>query len=198
MDALGLIEVRGFLGAVSVADAALKAANVSLRNAEIIRGGLTTVELTGDVAAVNAAVDAGTVIAEQLNCLISHHVIARVDRQTEVVISKQPTKPEPEEEPVVEEIVAEVVIEASNEEEPETEAVAIEAAPVAETAPTAEATVKEAKREELQKQKVVDLRKLAYQKNITTLKKGEIKFANKKTLVEAILADMERSESDWN
>ena len=30
--ALGLIEVRGFLGAVVVADAALKAANVSLLN----------------------------------------------------------------------------------------------------------------------------------------------------------------------
>lgn len=193
MDALGLIEVRGFLGAVSVADAALKAANVSLRNAEVIRGGLTTVELTGDVAAVNAAVDAGTVIAEQLNCLISHHVIARVDRQTEVVISKKPTEPqpEPEEEPV-EEVIEEIVV------EPSSEPATIEAAPVVETTPTAEATVKEAKREELQKQKVVDLRKLAYQKNIATLKKGEIKFANKKTLVEAILADMERSESDWN
>lgn len=193
MDALGLIEVRGFLGAVSVADAALKAANVSLRNAEVIRGGLTTVELTGDVAAVNAAVDAGTVIAEQLNCLISHHVIARVDRQTEVVISKKPTEPqpEPEEEPV-EEVIEEIVV------EPSSEPATIEAVPVVETTPTAEATVKEAKREELQKQKVVDLRKLAYQKNIATLKKGEIKFANKKTLVEAILADMERSESDWN
>ena len=39
MKALGMIEVRGFLGAVSAADAALKAADVDLNNAEIIRGG---------------------------------------------------------------------------------------------------------------------------------------------------------------
>ncbi|MDY4027185.1 MAG: BMC domain-containing protein, partial [Enterococcus avium] len=52
MTALGMIEVRGYLGAVSVADTALKAANVTLNNAEVIRGGITTIQLTGDVAAV--------------------------------------------------------------------------------------------------------------------------------------------------
>ena len=41
MTALGMIEVRGYLGAVSVADTALKAANVTLNNAEVIRGGIT-------------------------------------------------------------------------------------------------------------------------------------------------------------
>ena len=40
------------LGAIGVADAALKAADVTLLKAEIINGGLTTVELIGDVAAV--------------------------------------------------------------------------------------------------------------------------------------------------
>ena len=50
--ALGLIEVRGFLGAVVVADAALKAANVSLLNVETVKSGLNTVQLVGDVSAV--------------------------------------------------------------------------------------------------------------------------------------------------
>ena len=43
--ALGLIEVRGFLGAIVVADAALKAANVSLLNVETVKSGLNTVQL---------------------------------------------------------------------------------------------------------------------------------------------------------
>ena len=68
MRALGMIEVRGFLGAISAVDAALKAANVELNNAETIRGGLTTIELVGDVAAVHAAVGAGVIVAKKLNC----------------------------------------------------------------------------------------------------------------------------------
>ena len=59
IESLGMIEVKGFLGAVVSADAALKASDVSLLDLEITRGGLVTVLLIGDVAAVNAAVDAG-------------------------------------------------------------------------------------------------------------------------------------------
>ena len=70
MKALGMVEVKGFLGAISVADAALKAADVTLLKAEIINGGLTTVELIGDVAAVQAAVEVGTEVAKELNCLL--------------------------------------------------------------------------------------------------------------------------------
>lgn len=38
-EALGLIEVTGFLGAVVAADTCLKAANVELIQCEVIRGG---------------------------------------------------------------------------------------------------------------------------------------------------------------
>ncbi|MBC2272373.1 BMC domain-containing protein [Listeria welshimeri] len=81
-EALGLIEVTGFLGAVVAADTCLKAANVELIRCEVIKGGLTTVELTGDVGAVNAAVEAGKVATESLGCLISSHVIARLSEET--------------------------------------------------------------------------------------------------------------------
>lgn len=96
MKALGMVEVKGFLGAISVADAALKAADVTLLKAEIINGGLTTVELIGDVAAVQAAVEVGTEVAKELNCLIAHHVISRVDAQTEVILSDPEPKSAPE------------------------------------------------------------------------------------------------------
>lgn len=86
VESLGMIEVKGFLGAVVVADAALKAAEVDLRDLRITRGGLVTVLLTGDVAAVNAGVDAGIASIDQFDCLISEHVIARMDGQTNAMV----------------------------------------------------------------------------------------------------------------
>ncbi|MDH6363326.1 microcompartment protein CcmL/EutN [Enterococcus sp. PF1-24] len=184
MIALGMIEVRGYLGAISAADAALKAANVNLNNAEIIRGGLTTIEVVGDVAAVKAAIDAGTQVAKELNCLISSHVIARLDEQTEEMMRKKVSEEEViieiVEEPVIEEVVA--VEEFIEIEEP--------VAAITEVAPATD------ERAELMKMKVVDLRKKAYQMNLTTLTKKEIKFANKTLLVETILAELERSDSE--
>ncbi|HBM4257953.1 TPA: BMC domain-containing protein [Listeria innocua] len=87
-EALGLIEVTGFLGAVVAADTCLKAANVELIRCEVIKGGLTTVELTGDVGAVNAAVEAGKAATESLGCLISSHVIARMSEETKSLFVK--------------------------------------------------------------------------------------------------------------
>ena len=53
-----MIEVRGKLGAVEAADAALKSAAVRLLRSRKVGGGLVTVFLTGEVAAVRSAVDA--------------------------------------------------------------------------------------------------------------------------------------------
>ena len=86
VEALGMIEVTGYLGAISAADAALKAANVKLLRSEKVKGGITTIELVGDVAAINAAVDAGKLVAEQLNCLRASHVIARMDPAVQALL----------------------------------------------------------------------------------------------------------------
>lgn len=51
---------------------------------------------------------------------------------------------------------------------------------------------------ELQRKRVVDLRKQAYKMNLSTLKKSEIKLANKESLIQAIMAEIERSEDEWN
>ena len=48
--------------------------------------------------------------------------------------------------------------------------------------------------QELARMKVVDLRKLAYQMELTSLSKKEIKFANKKALIDAIQAEKERND----
>ncbi|TQR44288.1 BMC domain-containing protein [Paenibacillus popilliae] len=85
--ALGLVEVRGYLGAVAAADAALKAASVTCIGVEIINGGLVTVKLDGDVGAVQAAVDAGAELAKQLDVLVTRHVIARMHEETAAMVA---------------------------------------------------------------------------------------------------------------
>src|SRR5690625_4875312 len=88
MDALGLIETRGLIGAIAAAHTALKAANVTLLNVEIIKGGYVTVQLTGDVAAVKAAVDAGSESVETFGTLVSAHVIPRMHTETSQLMKK--------------------------------------------------------------------------------------------------------------
>lgn len=76
-NALGMIETRGYVGAVEAADAMVKAANVAIIGYKQIGSGLTTVLVQGDVGAVKAAVDAGTVAAKNIGEVVSTHVIAR-------------------------------------------------------------------------------------------------------------------------
>lgn len=85
MQALGMIETRGILAAVEAADAMLKAADVALVERTKVGGGLVTVTVTGDVAAVTAAVDAGAAAVERLgtDCLQTRHVIPRPGEELE-------------------------------------------------------------------------------------------------------------------
>jgi len=75
--ALGLIETRGFVGAIEAADAMVKAAKVTLLGKEISGGGLVTVMVRGEVGAVKAAVEAGGAAARRVGELITTHVIPR-------------------------------------------------------------------------------------------------------------------------
>ena len=76
-----MIEVRGFVGAVEAADAMVKTAPVKLVGHRKIDAGLVTVVVRGDVAAVEAAVKAGTARAAMFKQLIASHVIPRPDDQ---------------------------------------------------------------------------------------------------------------------
>ncbi|MBK7863216.1 MAG: BMC domain-containing protein [Archangiaceae bacterium] len=76
-DALGMIETKGFVGMFEAADAAVKAARVELVGYEKIGGGYVTAIIRGDVAAVKAAIEAGSRGAERVGELVSTHVIPR-------------------------------------------------------------------------------------------------------------------------
>ena len=77
MDALGMIETRGFSAMVEAADAMVKAAKVDLVGYEKIGGGYVTAIVRGDVAACRAAVEAGSRAAEKVGEIVSTHVIPR-------------------------------------------------------------------------------------------------------------------------
>src|SRR6476620_4014296 len=76
-DALGMIEVKGFVGMVEAADAMVKAARVELVGYEKTGGGYVTAIVRGDVAAVKAATEAGARQAQRIGELVSVHVIPR-------------------------------------------------------------------------------------------------------------------------
>lgn len=75
MTALGMIETVGYVAMIEAADAAVKAANVELVGKLWIGSGYAIVLLRGDVAAVKAAVDAGTGAGARLGKVVASHVI---------------------------------------------------------------------------------------------------------------------------
>jgi microcompartment protein CcmL/EutN len=76
-EALGMIECRGLVAMIEAADAAVKAANVTLVGWEKIDAGLVTAIVRGEVGAVKAAVDAGAAAGRRVGEVLSTHVIAR-------------------------------------------------------------------------------------------------------------------------
>ena len=77
LEALGMIECKGFVALVEASDAMLKAANVDLVGWDKIGSGLVTAFVAGDVAAVKAAVDAGAAAASRIGEVVSVQVIPR-------------------------------------------------------------------------------------------------------------------------
>ena len=73
--ALGLIELLGFVGVVEAADAAAKAAAGEVCAFESADGGLVSIQILGDLGAVNAAVEAGSRAAQNVGNLVASHVI---------------------------------------------------------------------------------------------------------------------------
>ncbi len=86
LEALGMVETKGFVGAVEAADAMVKAANVNLIGKEYIGAGYVTIFVRGDVGAVKAATDAGAAAARRVGELISVHVIPRPHSEVEDVL----------------------------------------------------------------------------------------------------------------
>ena len=96
-DALGMIETRGFAAVVEAADAMVKAARVELVGYQQIGGGYVTAIVRGDVAAVRAALDAGSRAAERVGEIVSTHIIPRPHANVDEVLplGRGPVKSSP-------------------------------------------------------------------------------------------------------
>lgn len=122
--ALGLIETIGFATAVAAVDAATKAARVEFLGYERVIGAGEAVSITakleGEVAAVQAAVDAGRAAAERVGKILSVHVIPRPHEQMEDLVHSRETR-----ESVIQRFVKNGeeagTVEKPNKEEPEKE-----------------------------------------------------------------------------
>lgn len=86
LEALGMIETRGMVPMIEATDAMLKAANVQLMGYDKAGGGIVTVVVTGDVAAVKAAVDAGSAAASRVGEVLSVQVIPRPHEDLEKML----------------------------------------------------------------------------------------------------------------
>lgn len=85
MKALGLIEFSGYLHTIVGLDVALKAANVRLQTCCLDRGGIVSLLITGDVAAVNSSVGAVKGAVES-SYILATSVIPRPDDQIEKLL----------------------------------------------------------------------------------------------------------------
>ena len=87
--AIGLIETRGLVALVEATDAMLKSANVELVGPITqVGNAMVTVVVTGDVAAVKAATEAGKTAAQGLGEIVSTSVIARPHNDLPAVLPK--------------------------------------------------------------------------------------------------------------
>jgi|SRR5690625_3554867 len=210
MEALGLIENKSYLSSVIAADTALKAADVTLINVEIIKGGYVTVQLIGDVAAVRAAVDAGTESVESFGTLISSHVIPRMHLETHQLIEKLPlqesirneTKQSPEtveQEKQPEEEEAEAPLKEAETEKLETAAAANKGDAGKEEEPLTKPVQDAASalyREDLEKMTVGKLRQLVRERKAMEDNTRNIKYAKKAELISSLVENDEVYDSD--
>ena len=85
-EALGMIETKGFIALLEATDAMLKAANVQLVGWDKVGSGLVSAFVTGDVAAVKSATDAGAAAAGRIGEVVSVQVIPRPHDDLHIVL----------------------------------------------------------------------------------------------------------------
>ena len=200
MKALGLIELLGYCPAVVALDTALKTADVSFQQISKIDKGIVSLTVTGDVAAVQAAMDAAKAAAEQVGQVLYVHVIPRPHEEVDAMLNPPPAAPQaPTPQPpsapdassgdgaeAVEEVEATAQDSAEEDEE---EPSAQEAA---EPSSDVKALLETLTPEVLEGMTVKELRTVARELNITNMTRKEIRFGKKEDLVSSICKYLEQ------
>lgn len=88
-DALGMLEVKGYVAAIEYADVMVKAANVKIIKVQKTRGmGWMTVLVTGNVAAVQSSVHTAQMSAIENHQFVSSKVIPRPHEDIDIFLEK--------------------------------------------------------------------------------------------------------------
>ncbi|MGM0125896.1 hypothetical protein IGI37_003297 [Enterococcus sp. AZ194] len=103
--AIGMIETQGMIGMIEAADAMLKSSNVHLLGSSQVGGGINTVMIEGDVAAVETAIQSAKASVSLLGekILLSGHVIPRPEITPETFVARKKEQPEITEENQIQE-----------------------------------------------------------------------------------------------
>lgn len=177
--ALGLIEVIGYPAAVEAADAALKAADVTLGTIAKVGSGIITVLLFGDVGAIEAAVASAIESAVRVSQLRAHHVIPRVsDEVFELFLPSQVQNRVSKEETqsVIEEDLTEAIENFdTNEQEEKTDVFIYE---------------------ELKKKSNSELKGIIHKLNIDISDNPDYKYMKKENLIQIILESNKDKEGE--
>lgn len=91
----GFLEVRGLVCGIEAADAMLKAASVRLVKQITINPGLITLVVEGDIGSCRAAVDAGRMVAERFEALVSEKVMGRPEPDLAVFLDPSRKRKKP-------------------------------------------------------------------------------------------------------
>jgi len=84
--AIGMVETRSLVAAIQAADTMVKSADVHIVDVNFVGSGIVAVVVSGEVAAVNAAVDNAKETAGQIAEIISTNVIARPHEEVDKIL----------------------------------------------------------------------------------------------------------------
>lgn len=204
MISVGIIDTVGLVGSVNALDTCLKTADVEFVRFEKMSGGIVSIVITGDVAAVSASIAAGVEAAKSVGEYFNHTIIARLDDHTREMLNKNIQVELEVGLPPVADEAAEIINEEAivNEAEiiiPEEiafeEAIFIEAETAAVSlTPVAENKHPDYSEEVLNNMTVSNLRKLAREMSLKSMSRERIKRARKSDLIASILSEFKEEE----
>lgn len=84
--AIGMVETRSLVAAIQAADTMVKSADVRIVDVNFVGSGVVAVIVSGEVAAVKAAVDNAVEVVKNIAEIISTNVIARPHDEVDKIL----------------------------------------------------------------------------------------------------------------
>ncbi len=85
--AIGIVETKSLVAAIQASDTMVKAADVHVMDFNYVGSGIVAVIVSGEVAAVTAAVESATEAVSQLAEIVSANIIARPHDEVDKMIN---------------------------------------------------------------------------------------------------------------